>query len=145
MILSGVTPVILAVLVGTPLLSRLRGDYFAFGTLGMGMIVTVLFINGGDVTGGAEGKMLVSKMPESVDFNLRTHYWVAFLVAVLATLVVYFMTSSRVELALKAIREDEWSAASHGVNVLKYKVIAFAAGRLWQGWPAASTATISFR
>lgn len=133
MILSGVTPFILAVLVGVPLLSRLRGDYFAFGTLGMGMIVTVLFINGGMFTGGAEGRMLVPKMPPGVVFNLRTHYWVAFLVAVLATLVVYFMTSSRVGLALKAIREDEVSAASHGVNVLKYKVIAFAVGASMAG------------
>jgi branched-chain amino acid transport system permease protein len=68
-----------------------------------------------------------------VVFNLRTHYWVSLLVAVLATLVVYFMTTSRVGLALKAIREDEVSAASHGVNVLKYKVIAFAVGAFMAG------------
>lgn len=133
MILAGVVPFILAVLVGVPLLSRLRGDYFAFGTLGMGMIVTVLFINGGMFTGGAEGRMLVPKMPEGVVFNLRTHYWVALLVAVLATLVVYFMTTSRLGLALRAIREDEVSAASHGVNVLKYKVMAFAVGAFMAG------------
>jgi branched-chain amino acid transport system permease protein len=133
LILSAVTPVIVAVLVGLPLLSRLRGDYFAFGTLGMGMIVTVLFLNGGDFTGGAEGKLLVKKMPEDVVFNLRTHYWVALLVAVLATLVVYIMTTSRVGLALRAIREDEVSAASHGVHVLKYKVISFAVAAAMAG------------
>jgi branched-chain amino acid transport system permease protein len=133
MVLAGIAPAILAVLVGIPLLSRLRGDYFSFGTLGMGAIVTVLFINGGKYTGGAEGRMLVSKMPAGVVFNLRTHYWVSLSVAVLATLVVYFMTTSRVGLALKAIREDEVSAASHGVNVLKYKVIAFAVGAFMAG------------
>jgi len=133
LVLSGVTPAILAVLVGTPLLSRLRGDYFAFGTLGMGMIVTVLFLNGGDFTGGAEGKLLIKKMPEGVVFNLRTHYWVALLVAVLATLVVYILTTSRVGLALRAIREDEVSAASHGVHVLKYKVLAFAVAAAMAG------------
>jgi len=133
LILSAVTPAILAVLIGVPLLSRLRGDYFAFGTLGMGMIVTVLFLNGGDFTGGAEGKLLIKKMPEDVVFNLRTHYWFALLVAVIATLVVYFMTTSRVGLALKAIREDEVSAASHGVPVLRYKVIAFAVAAAMAG------------
>jgi branched-chain amino acid transport system permease protein len=133
MVLAGVTPAILAVLVGVPLLSRLRGDYFAFGTLGVGMIVTILFINGGKFTGGAEGRMLVPKMPPNVVFNLRTHYWVSLLVAVLATLVVYFLTTSRVGLALKAIREDEVSAASHGVHVLRYKVIAFAVGASMAG------------
>jgi branched-chain amino acid transport system permease protein len=124
-LLSGVTPIFLAVIVGVPLLSRLRGDYFAFGTLGMGMIIKVLFLNGGSFTGGAEGKLLIKYMPEGVVFNLRTHYWVALLVAVLATLVVYLITTSRVGLALKAIREDEVSAASHGINILKYKIIAF--------------------
>ena len=125
MILSGVAAAILAVIVGLPLLSRLRGDYFAFGTLGMGMIVSVIFLNGGHITGGSEGKLLIRYMPEGVEFNLRTHYWVSLLVAVLATAVVYFVTTSRLGLALKAIREDEVSAASHGINVLKYKIIAF--------------------
>jgi branched-chain amino acid transport system permease protein len=133
LILAGVAPAILAVLVGLPLLSRLRGDYFAFGTLGMGIIVTVLFLNGGYWTGGAEGLLLVKKMPEGVVFNLRTHYWVAFLVAVVATLVVYILTTSRVGLALRAIREDEISAASHGVHVLKYKVLSFAVAAAMAG------------
>lgn len=133
MILSAIAPVILAVLIGIPLLSRLRGDYFSFGTLGMGMIVAVLFLNGGDFTGGAEGKLLIRYMPEDVVFNLRTHYWVAFGVAALSTLVVYLMTTSRVGLALKAIREDEVSAASHGINVLKYKVLSFAVAAAMAG------------
>ena len=125
-ILGGVTPVILAILVGLPLLSRLRGDYFTFGTLGVGMILSVLFLNGGGFTGGGEGKLLIKYVPDDLVINLRTHYWAAFGVAVLTTLIVYFMTTSRLGLALKAIREDEVSAASHGVNVLKYKIIAFA-------------------
>jgi branched-chain amino acid transport system permease protein len=132
-ILSGVTPAILAVIIGLPLLSRLRGDYFAFGTLGMGMIVSVIFLNGGYITGGSEGKLLLKVLPEGVEFNLRTHYYAALVVAILATLVVYFMANSRIGLALKAIREDEVSAASHGVNVLKYKVISFAVAAAMAG------------
>lgn len=126
MILSAVAPAVLAVIIGIPLLSRLRGDYFAFGTLGMGMIISVVFLNGGRITGGSEGKLLIKVLPEGVVFNLRTHYYAALIVAVLATVVVYFMTNSRIGLALKAIREDEVSAASHGINVLKYKVMSFA-------------------
>jgi branched-chain amino acid transport system permease protein len=126
MILSAIAPAILAVLVGLPLLSRLRGDYFSFGTLGIGMIVSVIFLNGGHITGGSEGKLLIKVMPEGVVFNLRPHYYVSLMLAILATLVVYFMSSSRIGLALKAIREDEVSAASHGINVLKYKIISFA-------------------
>lgn len=133
-VLSGVAPAILAVIIGLPLLSRLRGDYFAFGTLGVGMIVSVIFLNGGNITGGSEGKLLIKVMPEDVVFNLRSHYWASLAVAVFATLVVYFMVNSRIGLALKAIREDEVSAASHGVNVLKYKIISFAVAAALAGF-----------
>ena len=34
MIVAGIVPALLAVVIGIPLLARLRGDYFAFGTLG---------------------------------------------------------------------------------------------------------------
>jgi branched-chain amino acid transport system permease protein len=126
MILAAIAPMILAVIVGLPLLSRLRGDYFAFGTLALGMIVKVLFLNGGNVTGGSEGKLLIKNMSAlGVVFNLRTHYWVALFLAMFATAVIYVLTTSRIGLALKAVREDEVSAASHGINVLKYKIIAF--------------------
>jgi branched-chain amino acid transport system permease protein len=126
MILSAIAPMILAVIIGMPLLSRLRGDYFSFGTLGMGMIISVIFLNGGNITGGSEGKLLIKVMPEGVVFNLQTHYYVSLIIAIIATAVVYGMTHSRIGLALKAIREDEVSASSHGINVLKYKVISFA-------------------
>jgi branched-chain amino acid transport system permease protein len=52
---------------------------------------------------------------------------------VLATAVVYALTHSRIGLALKAIREDDISAASHGINILKYKVMAFAVAAFMAG------------
>jgi branched-chain amino acid transport system permease protein len=122
MIAAGIAPAILAIIIGVPLLSRLKGDYFSFGTLGMGMIINVLFVKGGDITGGANGIYLDASRFSS----MRIYYWVALLVAFLATLAVYLITRSRIGLALKAIREDDISAASHGINVLKYKVMAFA-------------------
>ena len=64
---------------------------------------------------------------------MLVYYWVGLAVAMLCTLAVYFITHSRIGLALRAIREDEISAASHGVNVLKYKVIAFMIGAFMAG------------
>src|SRR4030042_6614092 len=55
MVLSGLVPVVLAVIIGIPLLSRLRGDSFAFGTLGVGFILTVVFVKLRTITGGADG------------------------------------------------------------------------------------------
>jgi branched-chain amino acid transport system permease protein len=122
MILSGLVPVVFAFAIGIPLLGKLRGDYFALGTLGFGEILKVAFIKGGHFTGGPIGIML----PSSVYATMKPHYWMALFLALLATGVVYFMTRSRAGLALVAIREDETAASSSGIHVLKYKVLAFA-------------------
>lgn len=124
MIAAGVAPAILATLVGLLMLSRLKGDYLAFGTLGMAQIVYVLFVKGGDITGGANGIYLDA----SYFSTMRVYYWVALLAAILATVAVWLLTRSRFGLALKAIREDDISAASHGIAVLRYKVISFTIG-----------------
>jgi branched-chain amino acid transport system permease protein len=129
MVLSGLVPVILAIIIGIPLLSRLRGDYFAFGTLGVGQIITVVFIKARQFTGGADGLHL----PSTVFKSMKPYYWTGFILALFAIVVVYFITRSRIGLALRAIKEDETSAASHGVHILKYKVFAFAVSAFLAG------------
>lgn len=121
MVLSGLVPAVFAALIGVPLLSRLRGDYFAFGTLGVGQILTVLFLRLRDQTGGADGL----RLPSGVYESMAPYYWTGLFLAVLSTLVIFLIVRSRVGMALRAIREDEMSAASHGVPVLQYKVLAF--------------------
>lgn len=122
MILSGVVPVVLAVIIGIPLLSRLRDDYFVLGTLGMGQIIQVIFVKGGKFTGASDGLHL----PSTVYTSMKPYYWTGLILAALSTAIVYFVIRSRIGLALRAIREDETSAASHGVHVLGYKIFAFA-------------------
>ncbi len=129
MVLSGLVPVILAVIIGIPLLSRLRGDYFALGTLGVQFIIQVLFLKGGGFTRGADGLHL----PSTVFESMKPYYWTGLFLALFATAVVYFLIRSRVGLALRAIREDEISAAAHGIHVLKYKIFAFAVGAFLAG------------
>jgi branched-chain amino acid transport system permease protein len=129
MILSGLVPVVLAIIIGIPLLRRLRGDYFALGTLGVGEIIKVVFVKGGAFTGASDGLHLPSTMFES----MQPYYWTGLFLALFATAVVYFLVRSRIGLALRAIREDEVSAASHGIHILKYKVFAFAVGAFLAG------------
>jgi branched-chain amino acid transport system permease protein len=129
MLLSGLVPVMLAIIIGIPLLSRLRGDYFALGTLGVGEIIKVVFVKGGAFTGASDGLHL----PSTVFTSMKPYYWVGLFLALFATAVVYFLTRSRIGLALKAIREDEMSAAAHGVHILKYKIFAFAVGAFLAG------------
>jgi branched-chain amino acid transport system permease protein len=129
MILSGLVPVVLAIIIGIPLLSRLRGDSFAFGTLGVGFILTVVFVKLRTITGGADGLHI----PSSVYTSMMPYYYGSLLMALFSIGLVYFITRSRIGLALRAVREDEISAASHGVNILQYKVFAFAVAAFLAG------------
>lgn len=129
MILSGLVPVVLAIIVGIPLLRRLKGDYFALGTLGIGEIVKVFFVKGGAFTGASDGLHL----PSTVFKSMMPYYFTGLFLSVFSTAVVYYLIRSRIGLALRAIREDETSAASHGIHTLKYKVFAFAAGAFITG------------
>jgi branched-chain amino acid transport system permease protein len=129
MFLSGLIPAILAGIIGIPLLSRLRGDYFALGTLGMGEIIRVIFVKGGSITGASDGLHL----PSAIYSSIRPYYWTGLFLAIFATILVHFIVRSRTGLALRAIREDETSAAAHGIHVLKYKVLAFSIGAFLAG------------
>ena len=121
MILSGLIPAFLAVLVGIPLLRNLRGDYFSLGTLGLGEVLRLIFIQGGAFTGGSMGKYL----PSGSYSSMLPYYYVALFLAVFATAAVFFILRSRYGLALIAIREDEVAARANGIGILRYKLFSF--------------------
>ena len=129
MVLSGVCAVLLAVLIGLLLLSKLRGDYFALGTLGLGEILHVIAINGGEVTQGPMG----INLPSDAYISMSYYYFIALAIALFTVALLLVMTRSSIGLALVAIRENEVAASANGVAVLKYKVIAFAAGAFVTG------------
>lgn len=122
MLLGGTVAALAAVIIGLPLLSKLHGDYFALGTLGFGEIVKVLFVNGGDFTGGAFGIVA----PASSFDTLRPHYWVGLGLMVATALAIRALMRSRYGLALIAVRDDEMAASANGIDTLKVKVAAFA-------------------
>jgi len=129
MLLSGLVPAVFAIIIGIPLLSRLRGDYFSFGTLAAAEVLRILILRGGTFTQGAMGL----RLPAEGFTGMGIYYWTALLLAILATAAVYFIIRSRIGLALRALSEDEMSAASHGVHILQYKVLAFAIGSFFMG------------
>jgi branched-chain amino acid transport system permease protein len=128
------------VVLGAPTL-RLRGDYLAIVTLGFGEIIQIVATNLQGVTGGAEG---VSGIPHfsvhlaSVKYqwglsNLPYYYLLlGFVVVVLVAFRA--LENSRVGRAFAAIREDEVAAEAVGINILKYKVMAFSIGASTSGF-----------
>ena len=121
MFLSGVVPAIFAIIIGLPTLSRLRGDYFSFGTLAAASILQIIILRTTEFSGGAVGL----RLPGGAFTDLGRYYWTALLLVVLAVVAMYAITKSRIGLALRAISEDEVSAASHGIHILRYKLLSF--------------------
>jgi branched-chain amino acid transport system permease protein len=128
-LIAGLAASLLAVLVGIPLLSKLRGDYFALGTLGLGEILRLITLQGGTLTGGPMGLLL----PSASFVTITPHYFVSLLLAILTVGATLYMTRSPIGLALVAIRDDESAASASGVNVLWFKVVSFAVGAFFAG------------
>jgi branched-chain amino acid transport system permease protein len=122
MVVAGASAALLATVVGIPLLSKLKGDYFALGTLGLGEILRLATIQGGTLTGGPTGIML----PSSHFTNIAPHYFIALFIAIVAIAVTYVVSKSRLGLALVLIRDAESAASASGINILKIKVFVFA-------------------
>jgi branched-chain amino acid transport system permease protein len=119
---GAVSPAIVALIIGIPTL-RLSGVYLAMATLGFGEVVRVIILNL-DITGGPMGLNGVPPLTE----------WWHIVILLAATL--YFLArvrKSRIGRAFEAIKEDEIAANLMGVNVTRYKLLAFVIGSVIAG------------
>jgi branched-chain amino acid transport system permease protein len=119
------------VLIGAPVL-RLRGDYLAIVTLGLGEIVSILTQSRWlqPVVGGPQGMRGVTDAAIG-DISFRppqNFYYLALAFVMLAVFVSWRLSSSRVGRAWNAMREDEQIADAMGISTTKYKLLAFAMG-----------------
>jgi branched-chain amino acid transport system permease protein len=108
---------------GLPIL-RLRGDYLAIATLGFCEIVRVIFLYTKGLTNGAVG---ISGIPR------HTGFAVTLIIAAITLIFMFNLENSRFGLALRSIREDELASEMMGINIIKYKIIAFAIGSAFAG------------
>jgi branched-chain amino acid transport system permease protein len=113
---GSVSAVVLAALIGLPTL-RLRGMYFAVGTLALAQAAQTIVANIFTRSVSMPGTF-------SANYSLTPRYYLGLLLVVITMAVVYFVTRSKVGLAMVAIRDDEQAAQVTGVKVFKYKVIA---------------------
>ncbi|MDE0087203.1 MAG: branched-chain amino acid ABC transporter permease [Candidatus Poribacteria bacterium] len=113
---------------GVPTL-RLTGDYFAIVTFGFAELLYQIVKNEEWLIGNVNG--MVNDIPRAsifgieLDQNLYHYYHILILIA-LVVFVSYRLQHSRVGRAWVAIREDEQAAESMGINISRYKSLAFA-------------------
>lgn len=114
---------------------RLRGDYLAIVTLGFGEIVRLVLNNWDSLTNGPNGITGIAR-PLLMGFSLahlEYYYYLVFVIAIFAVVVIKRVESSRIGRAWIAIRENEIAASSIGINTTKYKLYAFTFGTFWAG------------
>jgi len=118
-------------LIGAPVL-RLRGDYLALVTLGLGEMVTVLVRSPwlAPLVGGPNGMRGVTDAAiAGFGFRETQHfYYLALGFVLLAVFVSWRLSASRIGRAWTAMREDEQTAEAMGVNTTRFKLLAFAMG-----------------
>ena len=126
LIVGGVCASVCGVIIGLPAL-RLKGDYLAIVTLGFGEIVKSIFQNTSrESFGGALGL-------ETPRYDKNTLFIYAFGCVLITLAVIQNLMRSKHGRAITAIRDNEIAARATGINVTKYKLIAFTMSAFFAG------------
>ena len=135
-----VTAAIFGMLIGIPVL-RLKGDYLAIVTLAFGEIiknmVNVLYI-GKDSKGfhvttkdvmalnmDADGTVILNGPQGITGTPKNSTFVIGFILILLTLFIVQNLINSRDGRAIMAIRDNRIAAESIGINITKYKLMAF--------------------
>ena len=126
-------------LIGIPVL-RLKGDYLAIVTLAFGEIIKNIFNNfylGIDKEGVSmsmltdstrlleDGRLIIGGPMGIGGIQKISTFTAGFLLTMIALIVVFNLVNSRSGRAFMAIRDDRIAAESVGVNITRYKMMAF--------------------
>lgn len=121
-IVGAVAAALMGLLIGIPTL-RLRGDYLAIATLGMGEIIRGVVLNV-DYVGGAAGMSGISRLAD---------WTVVYVMTVISVIIIKNFINSTHGRACISIRENEIASETMGINTTKYKVLAFSIGAFFAG------------
>lgn len=126
LVVGGAVAALCGVIIGIPAL-RLRGDYLAIVTLAFGEIVKSIFQNTSTETfGGAIG------LP-TPRYDKKYLFLFAFVLVLITLAVVQNFIRSKHGRAVTAIRDNEIAARATGINVTKYKLLAFTLSATFAG------------
>ena len=137
MVLSGVV----AFAVGL-LCIRLRSDYLAIATIGIGEILRLIIKNENWATNGPRG---VAKIPRPFEALAEPWDQMAFAALVLVVMFALYFALERARTApwgrvMSAIRENEDAARAAGKNIERFRIEAFVTGSMLMGLAGGLTA-----
>jgi branched-chain amino acid transport system permease protein len=129
---AGTAAALAGVVVGFPSL-RLKGPYLSIATLGFGVAVYQIFVNWEVLSGGRSGLAIAKLKPMLGLSSTRYEYYVYVVLLAGFTLAAYNLVSSYVGRAFVAIRDSDIAAEVNGVNLTRYKLLAFAVSSFYTG------------
>jgi len=133
LLLAGTISGLIGFLLGIPIL-RLKGFYIAMATLAFGVVVSEIILQWSSVTGGDDGFSVpiarIGGLVFDSDFKL---FYLIIPVTILMTLLAKNLVNGYIGRAFIALRESEIAAQTIGVDLAKYKTIAFAISAFYTG------------
>lgn len=129
-LIGGIVAFLFGLLIGFPAL-RLSGFYLAIATMGFVVAIEQLFSSLEHLTGGHAG---IRNIPFPYLWNSDVEkYLLVLSFLFISYILLQRLINSKNGRAWMAIRENEIASAVMGVNVAKYKVLAFAIGSMLAG------------
>lgn len=130
--MGGALAALFGFLIGLPAL-RLSHLYIGMVTFGFGQAISFVALNWVALTNGPNGIAVPPITLGSILFSPDTFYYVIAAVFLLLFWVAKNIVGSRVGRSFLAIRESETAAEAMGVNLVRYKTMAFAVGAAYAG------------
>jgi branched-chain amino acid transport system permease protein len=130
-VLASVFVAVFAALLGAIIL-RLKGHYFAIGSIAIVEVTRLITSSWGSLTGGGDGlnvPLLQGNPQEVASFVL----YVMLSILVLAFCTSIYVDRSKLGFALKCISQNEDAANMVGVNTTVYKIIAYTLSAVFCG------------
>jgi branched-chain amino acid transport system permease protein len=116
-----------AYLFGRPIL-RLKGNYLAMATLGMGFVLFTIYREGEQITGGSDGISGIPRLAIGANFEIwpmERYYFLVWAAAILVIIIALNIVNSRVGRALRSIHGSEEAASVCGVDTSHSKLQIF--------------------
>jgi len=104
---------------------RMKGIYFAIGTLILPEVLKAWFNFWRPVGNAYQGMGAGYSVKGVAGVTLGDTYWLALAIAAASIFLVHIILRARLGLGLKAIRDNENTAASSGVNIFRLKLSSF--------------------
>ncbi|OGO23572.1 MAG: hypothetical protein A2144_14780 [Chloroflexi bacterium RBG_16_50_9] len=129
---GAVVAAIFALLISIPVF-RLRGIYFAIGTLVIPEVLRIVFYLWKPVGGQLSGKGAGYMIKGIAGISTMEVYWFAIIIGVASVIIMRVILRSNLGLGLAAIRDNDRTAASSGIDVFRLKLYSFIIGAFVTG------------